>query len=383
MDSSRSFGYSTVLCRWLFAALMTLSLMSSGLIFAQATPRKAAGDVSVVRNPKEPVPPPGGPSRLELAEEVTIGKTADPSKYEFASLRSVAADAAGNIWTLDYRDVKIRVFDAKGAKVRELGVKGQGPGEMQSPGHILVRADGQVMVKDSQKILVLGPDGRLVKEIPTTQAGTLSSRVFVDSQGFIYGDVFETEPERQMVRFLLKKFDPEMKLVGNVASREVRMPEGVDPFMPRFVGTLDPAGRVKWAVTAAYEIQVLDPAGKLVGRIVKDYEPVPITDQERKRIIQERFGGSTEVPLHFEPAYPPIASMVGDDEGRLYIRTYARDAKGGIRHDVFDAEGRYILKFALPEEETVSQVRNGKMYVMIAETEEGIPLVKRYGMTWK
>ncbi len=360
----------------------SLVLAAAAGLAAQKVEVKTEGGLTVVRNPKKPVPQPGGPSRLELAEELVIGKSSEPSKYVFASLRSVDVDAAGGIWTLDNKDVKIRVFDPKGTRRLEFGTKGQGPGELQTPRRLLVRPDGGVMIHDSAKIMLLSSEGRLLRELSTAQAGAIG-RVFMDARGFVYGDAFETEPEKRLVRFLFKKFDADMNFVGIVASCEVRMPEGVDPLMPRFLGTLDAAGRVTWAMSTVYEFQVLDEGGKLVRKVIKDYDPVPITADEQKKIIQDRFGGSTEIQLHFEPAYPPIASFVGDDEGRLYVRTYARDGRGGVRHDVFNAEGRCVLQFMLPEAETVCRVRNGKLYTLVEEDEEGRPLVKRYGMIWK
>ena len=50
---------------------------------------------------------------------------------------------------------------------------------------------------------------------------------------------------------------------------------------------------------------------------------------------------------------------------------------------MFDAEGRCFTRFALLKEEMAFVVRKNKLYALILENEEGLPLVKRYAMTWK
>ncbi len=56
---------------------------------------------------------------------------------------------------------------------------------------------------------------------------------------------------------------------------------------------------------------------------------------------------------------------------------------GSFWHDVFDAQGRCFTRFTLPGGEMLFIVKKNKLYVMIKENEDGIPLVKRYGMELK
>ncbi|MGZ5556488.1 MAG: hypothetical protein ACXWIA_11945, partial [Candidatus Aminicenantales bacterium] len=64
-------------------------------------------------------------------------------------------------------------------------------------------------------------------------------------------------------------------------------------------------------------------------------------------------------------------------------QTYETDARGWLLYDVFDTEGRCITRFSLPREEMPFAALKGRLYVLITENEEGIPLVKRYAMEWK
>ncbi len=340
--------------------------------------------VTVIRNPKSPTPRPGGPSRLELTEELVIGRAGGASTYVFASLRAVGADADGFIWTLDNKDIKVRVFAPDGKLSSEFGITGQGPNEWGLPSRMFVRKDGTAVIQDTgnAKLSFCARDGRFLKEISTAKL-PLSSGAVTDSRDAVYMDSWTADPEKMAVSFTLFKVGPDLKDAEPIARRDVRMLEGVDPLMPRFCYALVDEDRLIWGITSDYEFQVLDREGRPVRRVIKDFDPLPIKAAARKRMLQDFSKGSAGANVHIPDCYPPFQRFVADDEGRLYVRTYDEEPKRGIWHDVFDPEGRCVLRFALPEKETISQVRNGKMYVLIREDEAGIPLVKRYGMTWK
>jgi hypothetical protein len=75
--------------------------------------------------------------------------------------------------------------------------------------------------------------------------------------------------------------------------------------------------------------------------------------------------------------------LVVTDTDHIFIRTYVKDDQGRLIHDVFDPSGRFVAQFALGEEEFAMMARNGKLYTLVMEDAEGIPLVKRYAMVWK
>ena len=135
--------------------------------------------------------------------------------------------------------------------------------------------------------------------------------------------------------------------------------------------------------------EIVNSEGEIKRRIVKDYNPIKITEKIKKRLIKEEFGdrgippGRTfEIPSHF----PPVYYFIVDDEGRMFVCTLEYEEKNGIYYlyyDVFDAEGRYIAKFSHPRREMVFVAKKNKIYCMERESGEGIPLVKRYSMIWK
>ena len=99
---------------------------------------KTQNGITVVHNPKTPVQVKGAPSLLTLKEDLVIGKETDKENYWFAALNTIAVDDSGNIYTLDPKEIRIRVFDSKGKLLRAFGRRGQGPGEFSGPGSIEV-----------------------------------------------------------------------------------------------------------------------------------------------------------------------------------------------------------------------------------------------------
>jgi hypothetical protein len=235
---------------------------------------KTEGGVTVVRNSKGPVAQPGGPSKLILTQDLVIGKEQNAGSPLFGALRSVGIDDRENIWTLDWEDDKVRVFDKT---------------------------------------------GRLISTFPI----------------LIYCHVMADD-------------------------------------------------RLVWMSNTKYEFSVIEPDGKLVRRIVKDYTPVKVTEADKKAILEERYSDAQfRSQIVFPGEFPPVSFFIGDPEGRLFAQTYETDKKGGWLYDVFDTEGRCIIRFSLPREEMPFVVKEDKLYALIQEDADGIPLVKRYAMEWR
>ena len=129
-----------------------------------------------------------------------------------------------------------------------------------------------------------------------------------------------------------------------------------------------------------YVIKILDASGKLIRRIEKEYIPVEITQKDYEEAIADHppeLKKDYYAPKHF----PPFRTVRADDEGRVWVTTSERtpDKEGRI-WDVFDSEGKYILKVALKASPRV--IQNNRMYT-IEEDENGFHCIKRYRMNWR
>jgi len=344
---------------------------------------KLADGTTLVRNPKTPVPQPGGPSKLTLKEDLVVGKQAGNAGPLIAQLRSVGVDDQENIWTLDWQDNKIRIFDKSGRLINTFGKKGQGPKELQNPSRMAVTGDGTALILDLNKIAFYSSAGECLKEISTAKGHP--ARLKIDGKGFIYLDSMDiTTSNTRVIKVI--KYDAGLNPIMTLGSHEEPWKRAaVNPMMSIIYFHVTKDGRLFWLVTSKYEFHAYDAAGKPIQTIVKDYAPRKITSEDQKRLLKERFGGDTPPSIKFEFAetYPPVSYFIGDDEGRLYAQTYEMDGKGGFWYDVFDTEGRCITRFSLPEGESAFVVKKGKLYTLIPEDEDGIPLVKRYALEWR
>jgi hypothetical protein len=366
---------------------MILALAGAlSVLAAQAGPSSAAqkietqNGVTIVRNPVNPIPRPGGPMRLRLVEELIIGKEEKADGYLFAGLRSIGVDEKGNIWALDWTDIKIRIFDKTGKLINTFGKKGQGPKELENPDRMVITPDGNAAILDLNKIALYAPDGRCLKELST--AKTHPFRFRVDRKGFFYLDALDL---RQKKTLSISRFDPDLKPLAKIAEFSEPFQFGTaNAMITLLLFNLTKEENLAWMSTSKYEIHIVDPQGKPLKTIIKDYRPVKITAADRDRILKERFAGlAGSIKIEFPDAYYPTDFFLIDDENRLYARTYEDDGKGGMWHDVFDAEGRCFTRFSLPKDEMAFVIKKNKLYALIAENAEGIPLIKRYAMIWE
>ena len=360
----------------IFLSILSLSLFAAG----QKIDIKNENGVIVVRNPKKPVPQPDSPSKFVLTEELVIGREQVSSGYLFAELRSVGVDDQENIWTLDWEDIKVRIFDKTGKLISAFGKKGQGPGEWENPSRMIVTPDGTGVILDRNKLTFYSRDGRCLKELSTALSNMF--RFKIDSKGNIYADKM-IYGEKMTLNLI--KYDPALNPVATLAEVEEPIKPGAfNAFTILHFCHVTGDDRLIWMTNSKYEFFVLSPEGKLIRKIIKDYEALKVTDADKKKILEEQYGDAPyRNQIVFPDAYPPVLFFIGDAEGRLYAQTYEQDGKGGLWYDVFDPEGRCITRFSLPREETAFIVKKNKLYVLIQENEEGIPLVKRYALEWK
>jgi 6-bladed beta-propeller len=372
-------GFAFMIC--LLAVLVGASVEPPRATSSLPGPKEK--EIPVVRNSRKPVRVPGGPDRLLLVEELTLGRGADENA-RFSDLRTVQADSEGRIYALDGKECLIKVFDPEGRFVRTIGKKGQGPGEFSVPSRIILTSEDEVVALDAgnRRLSFFKKDGTLVKELSTAKWMFLRFRV--SSRGDIYADQAAVSEQGDVV-LQISKFSPDLSssIVLATEPRE-RAPNRVNAFPPGFQHGVTRDGGLVWAVDSRYEITVVGPDGKPRLKILKDPEPNPIREEARKAIIEEDFKGlpagiTLDIPSHF----PPIRTLVVADTDHIIVRTYVKHREGGHVHDVFDPEGRFVAQFSLGEEEFVMMARDAKLYTLVREDAEGIPLVKRYEVVWK
>ena len=347
---------------------------------------KTENDVTIVTNGKKPNPPKGAPIKLILEEIYTVGGGDAPDR-SFVEISALAVLKDGTVYVLDTKDSRVKVFDAKGKFVRAFGKAGQGPGEMNQPVGILITPENEVFVEDAlnQRLAVFGLDGTFSRHISTAKALGLSG-IQMDGRGLIVARSMGLGEAGKMsmdVKTYDKDFNPKIKL----ASFEfpVSLQAKINPFSAmNLLYALDGQGGLFFGSQPGYEIKVLSLEGKPRRTIGREYDPVPITKEDKDEIlalIPNVSGVNVRDMIQFPEYFPPFGYFVLADEGRLLVRTYEKGrAKKEYYWDVFDAEGRYIAKVPIVHE--IRLWRDGKAYFFV-EDEDGYKTLRCCRARWE
>jgi len=333
--------------------------------------------IPVVNNPKEPL---YGEDAFILEEELSIGEAAGKEEYMFSEIVALAADAEERIYVLDYEECNVKIFDGNGRFIQSFGRQGQGPGELYLPRTVSIASENEIAVQDNRGISFFSMGGEFQRSLST--AKYLLSSSLLDNDGNIIG--VEIVRDEENPRYELKKFDSDVNYLHSFDSSPLSnfRRDGFNPFFPTFRWTVINGDQIVFGYMGEYELKVFDPEGNLIRKISKEYTPVKVTQKD----VDERLEGEELPPQILEkmvvPEYHcPIQRISADDEGRIFVMTYERAPDGsGYYYDIFDAEGRFIVKVPLKSRPLLMQRR--KLFT-VEEDEEGYQHVKRYRITWR
>jgi len=333
--------------------------------------------VTVVKNPKEPM---YEEDVFGLEEELSIGEAEGREEYMFSEVQSIATDDEERIYVLDYKASSVKIFGRNGDFIKKFGREGQGPGEFFIPSTIIITKESEIMVQNIFNLSFFSLEGEFKESISSAKESL--GPINIDSEGNIIGRSIVRDEENP--RYELKKFDPKLNYLYSLGFSPLRdaIRNGFNPFFPSLRWSLINGNQVICGYMKEYELKIFDAKGNLIRKILKDYVPIKVTQKD----VDERLEGKELPPQLKErmavPKYHcPFRWMVADDEGRIFILTYERVSEGkGYYYDVFDAEGKYIVKVALKTRPFL--FKNNKLYT-VEEDEEGYQYVKRYKVTWK
>jgi len=342
----------------------------------QITEIKKDNSVTVVYNSKKPAPVRGTPSRLVLEEDLTIGTREKESGYLFEDVGAIRSDNEGNIFVLDRRACSIKVFDKAGKYMKNFGRQGQGPGEFGPPNAMHIIAGKEIMVSSIGRLSFFTLNGDFLRQIPAM----IWAPPVPDSEGNIIAQMNVPAGERPRFAFEIKKYNSKMEPIILLYRLEYLIPSAGaarSPFPTLIFYAVQKDDSIVWGITNQYQLTVADKGGKIFRIIRKDYDPIKIKEEDKKRILSGRPpGGKYEFPDN----YPPFRDLSVDDEGRIFLWTYESDKENDRYYDVFNSDGRYIAKITLKYAPLCW--KNKKLYC-VKEDEEGFLQVKRYKVTWR
>jgi hypothetical protein len=364
------------------AGIVSLAFMA-GLLSAAPAPAQVTwkgtvvkeGDVTVVRNPKEPL---YKTPVIELKEDLSLGGPEAQGDYAFGQVRTFVVDDAGSIYVLDSQASHVKVFDASGKYVRTIGRQGQGPGELESPMTLsLNRTSSELAVHQaSRRMSYFKTDGTFLRHLSFKEMWALRGRV--DSKGNIY--ITEGIVDPKDPRYELKKLGPDASVIAMLAkSPAPNASVKFDPFMAISYFQIDPSDSVVYGYPETYEIQFFGPSDQnIFKKIRREYDPVLVTAEEKEEQKKDIPPGIT-LNFDFSKYHSAFSRFFLSDLGHVIVQTWEKTKDGKSIHDIFDAEGRFIGR--VPLKPSGVEVLKGKYYAL-EEDEDGYKLVKRYAVTW-
>lgn len=340
---------------------------------------------TIVNNPEEPI---FKDPVIELTEDLEIKGSVEIEEQMFQSINTLDVDGDGNMYILDEQAGNIKIFDSSGNFQKAIGRKGQGPGEFGLPISLFLTRQNQIIVNDmgQRKIQFFDKEGNYLKEFSIAEKFLFFGPMVAASGDLIAS---QTIPQEKPVT-VLKKFNPGFEPTLTYASIPLDTPPVVNIFVARSLTSL------RWTLTyddeiiwgdiknPEYEIYFLRVDGTLKKTIKRDYDPIPITADDRDRLMEETFGDNPardQWDVRFPENYPPFSGFSFDDSGHLFVERYEKEKnENGNQYDIFDAEGRYIAQTRFRMTPMIWE--KGHMYT-IEDDEEGFKVVKRYKVRWK
>lgn len=298
------------------------------------------------------------PLRLSSTVLRTVGDQDDDTEALYkVNSGNTAVDGRGNIYVLDWDAQRVHVFDSAGARVRTLGKRGSGPGELQFPLALSVSRAGVVRVGDvgKRKFVQWNAEGELLEEIAFPQRFTGGSVGWTDSGMVI--PVFAVDGQHVL---LIDNAGAEQTLaaVSGQKGKELSLKScgmGFTNMKPIFSPDL------VWAVAGDRVLIARNPdyvidefvGGRLVRSIRRSVPPRAATAEAAKASFGDGMRVRTEGGVRvcdvaevveqqgFAPHLPTVGRMTIAPDGYLWVQRYTVDKKKAAAIDLFDSDGRY------------------------------------------
>jgi hypothetical protein len=359
----------------------------------------------------------GGTARL--IEEASIGVAEGEAAYMLGGVGGIAAFGP-HIFVLDMQVPIIRVYGESGVHVRDIGARGQGPGEFERPAEMALGPDGRLYVKDGNRVTVFSPEGDYL-ESWVDAVMTISLLDFpcvVTDEGQFYAPKFSSllSPIWEMS---MVPAGPGPAGRGPISPPALdytpqRLPdpypggEGIPvPFGAEILWAMSTAGRMVAGASNQYRFLVVDAEQTLV--VHKFWDPVPVQPEEaqwHEQDLTARMRRHVPGWIWDGPGIPSVKpayeKLLPDRSGRIWVlgagRGFLSESCRGLRAsrlalsgddacwdesyllDVFGEDGRYLGQVLPPAglQWSPQPFIEGSFFVGAVEDEAGTIMVKRY-----
>ncbi len=223
--------------------------------------------------------------------------------------------------------------------------------------------------------------GEFLKSISTAKAAGLAA-ILIDSKGNLIGQAV-VPAEKKIIREV-KKYDKDLNPLFTIDTLDfTNLIEGkINPYRLASFYILGREDNIIYGNAEDYEIKIFSPEGKLIKRILKNYDPVTITKKDQEEFMERLPAEAAMIKdrIEFPKSFPAYQSFSRDDQGRLFVRTFEKGKKEREYYfDVFDAEGMYIAKIPLDVD---PRIWKGKKLYAVKESEDGFQILRCFSIRW-
>jgi hypothetical protein len=306
--------------------------------------------------------------KARFVQELVLDDGSMPKNLFFELPTSVVDDQDGNIYVLDSDASNIKKFDSRGRFIKTIGREGQGPGEFSSP-YYLTYAKDRLVVWDlmNRRLCALTPEGKFIKSshIPYDQGSVRKLRSLPTGEILVEKEKsFRRETDKPQV-CTIDLYSRDLEYVKTIYERSlwrkkyVRTREfGIStlyfPYSPDVCWDVSPEEKIIIGFSDKYELEVYDRDGKKLQTFSHAYEPVRVTEKDRKEYFDSiefyRAGAKLkEIPEYitketqFPKNMPAFENILIDSEGNvLVVLNRENEDEKEKMFDVFDQDGKFL-----------------------------------------
>jgi hypothetical protein len=352
---------------------------------------------------------------LRLVEELRIGRLDGADEYVLGEVEGVAVGRDGRIYVADAQVPVVRMYDASGRFVRNLGRAGAGPGEYDELAGLRTLPDGRVAIwdHDNSRITVFSADGDLAAthRVPSALAGSETFQVDQAGNFYVRAVVRFDETSHRLADATQGwiRVAPDGQIRDTVVipldarrpeSFVLSTPSGFDrPFTTELVSTLGRNGTLITGRNDTYAFVQHRTAGPPL-RVERASTPVRLGREERAewlawaRMFEQRAANPTssnprailtpprQVRYEIPETKPAFRELATDSQARIWVRRYVEAQKRPASepatvdrpprtwiepptYDVFEADGRFLGTVTLPWEARFYDARDRNVWATV------------------
>lgn len=319
-----------------------------------------------------------------------------PADAELSSINQVAVDSRGNAYVPDFYRSRVVVFGPDGRLVRSVGRRGRGPGEFQSIRSVQVLRGDSLLVYDGSlgRVNVFAPDADREAYVVTVQGAapwamerTHANDAYVAryESGMRFGGGMETAPRQDLIRVLNLDGSRRTDVLSFPARSFIvaRQSMTPNPWGHNGFVRLDSRDRLHYVWSDTLGVATYDLQGLRTGEFHVRYVPPQVgsadLDRELNRLSpQGRALFTTALRDSLPERWPAVRGLLIDDRDRLWLEL-AGPATREVEWAAFSPAGAYLGSALFPAGTIVHHVR-GTTAVAEKKDEQGAPRLVLYQM---